>query len=494
MSKLLSALFFLGIGFYSSFASLNFRSGTSGFVIPDGANLFLQNKIQNCTGKVAINSSSVSGQAIEFNGGTLHVNNNNALTIVGTYHTGSTNKIVLSGSQSFQGNSSISLQDIEVRGDNNRISGDLVLSNDIVLQDVNASLTCAVLRSISQNIQLNNGTLFFEENLRFVDGKMILGNGIVRCNKRKLILGAAELTWNGSIYFDNGNDVELNAALHLAQTWTFSGPSNTVIGNGNVLYLDNHGKLVVERGASLILRNMVIKNLSSEKIKCLDDSSKIIFQDVTLVQDDVFSFDKGSFDVLGYLDLTGSQTFVLQPTNICTIKANAMLAVEPHMTLSVDFVTTRTDMLAFEDSSSLLSLRNCTFHVTTTGILLIGGSVSIDGSVSMCAELKLDELMLSSLPIGISIGDFSESRDCSIEIQSGGQLNIDNGWFIYKNVRASSWRMYNDLSVLKIGPQGILDLQQPISYDQGLVRIAQSATLYQREPNYLDGSAQFFTS
>lgn len=494
MNTLLVVFFLVNMSIFSSLEPINFRSATSAFLVPDGANLFLQNKIQNCTGKVAINSSSVSGQVIEFNGGTLHVNNNNPLTIVGTYHTGVTNRIVLAGDQAFQGNASIALQDIRVQGKNNRISGDLVLMNDIVLEDSNASLTCAIVRSLSQDIQLNGGTLFLEENLRFVDGKKIIGNGLMLCNKRKLILGAEEMTWNGSIYFDNGNDINLNAPLHLSQTWTFSGATNSLIGNGNILYLENHGKLVIERGASLILKNIIIKNLSADKIKCLDDSANIIFQDVTLVQNDLFSFNKGSFDVFGYLDLTGSQTFVLQPTNECTIKSASILAVEPHMTLSVDFVTTRTDMLVFENDTSILSLRNSTLHVTTTGLLLKGGSVNIEGSASVYSELKLDELMISSLPIGIQIGDLSASKDCVIEIQSSAQLNIDNGWLIYKNVRPSSWHLYSDLSSLKIAPLGVLDLQQPISYTQGLVKIAQSATLYQRGPNYLDGSTQFFVS
>lgn len=494
MSTLLTVFFLVGMSIFSSFASINFRSATSSFLVPDGANLYLQNKIQNCTGKVAINLSSVSGQVIEFDGGTLHVNDNNPLTIIGTYHTGATNRIVLAGDQSFQGNASIALQDIRVQGDNNRISGDLVLSNDIVLQDSNASLTCAIVRSLSQNIQLNGGSLFLEENLRFVDSKKIIGNGLVQCNKRKVILGAEEMTWNGSIYFDNGNDISLNAALHLSQTWTFSGANNTLGGNDNILYLEEHGKLVVERGASLVLKNIIIKNLSGSKIRCLDDSAHITFQNVTLVQSDLFSFNKGYFDVSGYLDLTGSQTFVLQPTNECTIRAASILAVEPHMTLSVDFITTRTDMLVFEDATSILSLRNCTLHVTTTGLFLKYGSLSIDGSVSVFSELKYDQLMISYLPIGIQVGDFSANKDFRIEIQSSAQLNLDNGWFIYKNALSPSWKLYNDLSILKIAPLGILDLQQPLSYSQGLVRIAQSATLYQRGPNYLDGSTQFFVS
>ncbi len=494
MSKIFLALLLLGMNFYSVFPSINFRSSTSGFIIPDGTNLYLQNKIQHCNGKIVIGSSSVSGQTIGFTGGTLQVDDSNPFRVIGTYHTGSTNKIVLSGNQTFQGNSSISTQDIQVSGNNNRISGDLVLGNDIVLQDINASLTCALVRSLSQNIQMNSGTLFLEENLKFVDGKMILGNGTVRCNKRKVILGSQEMTWNGSIYFDNGNDFELNAGLHLAQTWTFSGSNNTIIGNGSVLSLEDHGNIVVERGASLVLKNILIKNVSNGNIRCLDDSGKITFQDVTLVLDDTFSFSKGSFDVLGYLDLSGSNTFVLQPTQPCTIKAASVLSVEPRMTLSVDFITTRTDMLLFEDSSSLLSLRNCTLYVTTTGLLLKGGALSIKGLVNAYVELKQDELFLSSLPLGITIGDNSVSNDCIIEIQNGSQLFIQNGWFIYKNIDPSSWKMYNDFSILKIGPQSILDLQQPISYDQGTVRIAQSASLYQRGSNYLDGSAEFYVS
>jgi hypothetical protein len=326
------------------------------------------------------------------------------MRIAGTYKTGNTNKILLDGDKTFRGNGKLITQAIEVRGGNNRLEGEVFLSNNLVIYDSNASLTCAIVRSLSQDIELNGGKLYLEENLSFIDDKKIVGNGTIFCNKRKIVLGAKEMSWNGSIYFDNGNDIELRATLHLSQTWTFSGNNSTIIGNGNILILEPHGKIIVERGSNLLLKNLIIQNVSDGNITCLDDAGTINFQDVVMVQNDEYTFKKGAFTVLGFLDLTGSQTFVFQPSVPCTIKSGSILQLDPHMTLSVDFMTTATDMLRFEDKSSVLLLDSCCVHVTSTGWHLKKGKIRIDGTINTIAEYKTDPINGRRLEGGITLG------------------------------------------------------------------------------------------
>ncbi|MBS1987764.1 hypothetical protein JST56_02115 [Candidatus Dependentiae bacterium] len=465
---------------------LNFRSSTSGINITEGAGLVLSNKIQDCQGKVTkATGASISGREIVFNKGTF-VDGNNRMKIAGTYRTGDANKILLNGNESFRGGGISVAQAIEVRNGNNRLEGEILLSNNLVLHDSNASVTCAITRSLAQDIELNGGTLYLEENLSFIDDKKIVGNGTIVCNARKIILGAKEMSWNGSIYFDNGNDIELKSTLHLCQTWTFSGYNSTIVGNGNILMLEPHGKIVVERGANLLLKNMVIQNVALRNIRCLDGAGKIIFQDVVLVQNDDFIFDKGSFDVYGSLDLISGYTFVFQPTAECTIQSASTLALSNNVTLSVDFITTRTDLLAFADSSAALRLKNSTLYVTPTGIQLKNGSLIFDG---VCNIYATDKRNVSK---GVTIGSGQNADDCTMEIRSGAWVNLINGTLIYRNINPNALIFKNSLSVLQIDTLALLKLNQPFDVDPGKIRIAGASSVVQDGLDYLQGSVEFF--
>lgn len=492
MNKSLAYLCIFILMTISCGAILNFRSTSSGINVTQGAELVLSNRIQDCQGKVAKEEgASISGQEIIFNKGVL-IDGDNFMRIAGTYKTGDSNKILLDGSKTFRGNGKLITQAIEVRGGNNRLEGEVFLSNNLVLYDANASLTCAIVRSLAKDIELNGGKLYLEENLSFIDDKKILGNGTVVCNARKMVLGAKEMSWNGSIYFDNGNDIELRATLHLSQTWTFSGQNSTIIGNGNILVLEPHGKIVVERGANLLLKNLIIQNVSNDNVTCLDNAGIINFQDVVMVQNDEYIFKTGAFTVLGYLDLTGSQTFVFQPSVPCTIKSGSVLQLDPHMTLSIDLVTTATDMLRFEDKSSTLLFDSCCLHVTATGWHLKKGTVRINGTVNTIAEYKTDPDNGRRLEGGITLGNLSLSDDCSCEILSGGQWVMKQGWFIYKNIDCNAWKMYNALSTLRIDGDSVLKLYQQICFQEGRLRFADTASFLQEGPNYLNGPIEIY--
>ena len=484
----------LCLTYASSFALINFRSTSSGFHVVEGAGLILDNKIQDCQGHVIKESgAAISGQKIHFNKG-IFEDSENKMYLVGAYSPGIDNIIYLDGDKRFKGTGKQISQAIIVKDGNNRLEGEILLSNNITFFDENASLTCAVTRSLSKNIELNGGTLFLEENLRFVDEQLILGNGTVKCNSRKIILGSKEMTWNGSIYFDNGNDIELKATLNLAQTWTFSGNNSTIIGNGNILNLASYGNIVVERGATLLLQNIILQGVAGPNLRCLDNAGKIIFQNAALVQSGEYSFSTGAFEIIGTLDLLGSQTFVFQPTVTCTVNANSVLNLGNNMTFSVDFTTPKIDNLAFADDSSTIFMSSGTsLHVTSTGMALKKGKLVVQGVANIYVEMLRDPVSYRVIEQGLTFGS-DAGEDFSCELLPGGLLNLNSGYLIYKNVSASSWKMFNALSTLTIGSSSLLKLYQPLYLGQGRLRIEQTATLLQAGPNYLDGSVEIFSA
>lgn len=485
----------LCLSYVSSFALINFRSSTSELCVAEGAGLILEKTIQECKGRVTKESGAdITGQKIHFNKGVFD-DAGNRMFLIGSYSPGNENVINLDGDKRFKGTGKQVAQSISVKNANNRLEGEVLLGNNIIFFDENASLTCAIVRSLSKSIELNGGTLFLEENLSFVDDQMILQHGTVICNGRKIILGAKEMTWNSGIYFDNGNDIELKSTLHLAQTWTFSGKNSTIIGNGNILNLGSYGNIVVERGATLLLKNIILQDVSGENLRCLDNAGKIIFQDSMIVQGGKYCFNTGAFEVIGTLDLLGSQTFVFQPVATCTIHSNATLYLSNNITFSVDFTTPKVDHLAFvDDSSTLFMDSGASLCVTSTGMVLKKGKFIVQGLANIAVGLLKDPLTSGLVEQGLTLGTGVVGEDFGCEILPGSLLKINSGFLIYKNVEESSWKMFNSLSTLQIGPAAALKLYQPIHLGLGRVRIDQNATFLQADANYLDGSVEIFSA
>jgi hypothetical protein len=75
---------------------------------------------------------------------------------------------------------------------------------------------------------------------------------------------------------------------------------------------------------------------------------------------------------------------------------------------------------------------------------------------------------------------------------SGGQWLIKQGWFIYKNIDANAWKMYNSLSTLRIDADSILKLYQPICFEEGRLRFADTASFLQEGSNYINGPIEIY--
>lgn len=488
----ISILAFLTTQF--GYATINFRSNTSSLQVFGGGHLVLDQQIPNCQGKIVKQTGgTIAGQDIIFNNGILN-DEGSQFSIIGTFQPGASQQVFLDGDKTFRGLNGSSVQSIVVSGNNNRLEGDVLLKTNLILQDASTSLTCALLRGLSRDVELNGGTLFLEDNLGFADNKRILGSGLILCNGRKLILGAQEVTWDSPLYFDNGNDIVLNAALHLSQTWTFSGPNNTIIGNGNLLFLESLGKLVVERGSTLTLRDVVLRNLSGSNIFCQDDAGTLILQNVGWVQTGDFTFSRGSLQTLGYLDMTGSHTFIFQPTVTSTIQTNSILYLEPKFTFSYDSPVGRDDLLAFEANNSVLFMNGATLHITRQGMQLKKGKLLIDGVSNVFAELQAVPSGGFDPQIGLILGNSTADDDCICEMAPGATLEIDNGILIYKNVKSTSWVAQNLLSTLTMQAETTLQMDENLDLDGGRLLLSTRSSLLNAPGKGLIGSVSLFDS
>jgi len=263
---------------YTVVATITFRSGTSVLQASSGASITLDTNIPNCNGTIIKKTGGIfKGQHIVFNNGFIEEDAHNAHNISGTLQPAAAT-IILDGHKTYHGLKGKSLQGILVSNGDNRIEGDIQLGQNIVFTDSTASLTCALLRSLSQNIALNGGTLFLEENLDFIDGKRISGSGTIKANKRRVSFGSQQLPWDASIYFDGANDLAFNSDFIIATTLTFSG-SSVINGHGHHLVFGADGHIMIERGSTLELYNLEVQNIAQNSIILLDSASKLVLHD-----------------------------------------------------------------------------------------------------------------------------------------------------------------------------------------------------------------------
>ncbi len=470
---------------------INFRSKSSAIQVDGGSGLVLDNQINDCRGQIIKQIGSThSGQDIIFNNGTLE-ENGNRMRIRGRLKPDAIKQIVLSGNELFKGKGASVIQSLLVSGDNNRLEGDLLLANDIQLLDSNTGVTCALLRSLSKSIQLNGGKVTLEEDIYFVEDKYMEGNGTIVANNRSIILGTRSHDWTGSVLFDNINDLELKALLGLAQTWTFSGENCTIQGNGNFLSFKPHGKIVIDRGSTLRLKNVIIHQTTDDDITCVDDSGKVIFENVILVLDSEYNFDKGAFQVFGRFDIIGSTTFAVSTQTTCTINEDSSIFVGDNMVLMYDSPVNNKNNLHFAGVNSSLYFKNSTLHVTSTGLNLRNGNIIAEGAAKLLVDITFDADGLIQDDQGISLGDgITGTNDTRIQLLPGSSLSLQTGALSYNNVQAKSIIMNNVLSSLVLRNQGVLVLNKPLDVTGGRLQIEKGASLLNFSGSPIQGSVE----
>jgi hypothetical protein len=88
----------------------------------------------------------------------------------------------------------------------------------------------------------------------------------------------------------------LGENIELEEGQYFKG-KHIVEGGGHTITFLDGGEIIVDSNSTLVMKNMTIKGVTQDNLKCIDDKGKIIVENVTWEIDDTFFFDKGSIEV-----------------------------------------------------------------------------------------------------------------------------------------------------------------------------------------------------
>lgn len=493
--------------FQLNYSGINSKSKSSKIKLSTGTNLSIKNPISNYKGSIEKeNNATITGSNINFDKGSIQ-DSGNKINITGALE--QDGKIFLDGNKNLRSKKGKVLQRIEVKGQNNKIEGDILVENDIILLDETTSVTLAITNKLPVNIQINNGTIYLQEDLNFLEGKKLTGNtktineGTVVSQDRSIILNAEELEWDKDIYFKEETHLEFKANIKLAATWTFGGESKHIIdGNKNILYLEELGQIFVDKGSQLLIRNLTIKGLSETNIKCLYDNAKIIFQNVQIILSDDFQFQTGSFDIQESLEIYGPYKFAYQSGQASNIRGKSHLILDDNITFSYDPSIINKNLITFENETSSLILNNASLHATMTGMQLTKGNLLINNNANISSEKQTtinvignlepgDEppiVIITTIDEGITFGNNNIEEDLHCEILNGAFLNVTSGSLIYKNINNDSLKIHNNLSRIVIHPYAAIKLYQSLNLGDGNIKFHSHANYQKAANKKIDGT------
>lgn len=382
---------------------------------------------------------------------------------------------------------------IAVVGTDNKLHGSGNQKGWIVLQNSSAELTYGVNGMMLSPINLNNGKIILESDLIFNNGYRFSNDGTISLSSHRVIFGPQNFATDKSLYWDGQNgSVDLHSNILLSGTWTFSGECN-ITGNGNILYLLAEGELVVECGSQLTLKNLIIKGINSDKIRCSDDASVLVLDNVTWLQNGDYAFSTGALRFENENEILGnSVTFAFQTSRTSTILSESSLFLDAGVTFSYDpIIIAQRDLLEFQSLTSELILNGCTLHTTVTGLQLKEGKMHVKRTSNLSSEKQVTETN-SVIDQGIMFGNGAAEQDFRCFIYPGVFLNVVQGSLHYNNVGSTSLKMASSSSSICMQSGTKLCLWEDLYLNNGSVTFNHNTILARKEGKKIIGSINVY--
>lgn len=316
-----------------------------------------------------------------------------------------------------------------IAGTGNKLTGAGEIVAPIIFSGSTAELTWDGLGSMQSYISLAGGKLSLTKPLTFADNQMIQGTGTVNLSSLNLSMGGLHLVGTSTVFWDcNNASMLLRSNLGLSGGWTFSG-NCTIQGNGNSIIFHPNGRIVVGRGSSVRFKDVNLKGILDGQIICLDNASKLIFENSTWSQDIDTTFSLGSIHVVNELIMRGRDTtFVYSSPEKSFIQERAELILQDDFTFSYAPSTESRTLIDLVDDTARIIMNNASIHSTQTGLQLTKGYLEVHGACSLQSDAWYQAE-------GITFGDgVTENNDLRIDIYPESKLSLDSGYLVYKNL------------------------------------------------------------
>lgn len=303
--------------------------------------------------------------------------------------------------------------------------------NGFTFEDATASCTFDSVYPLSGPIDLNGGSLYLASDLLLHNNITWTGFGSLYGNYHLLDLCKTVTFFASPSQQQIFNDVSISmhTDMRISGSALFQG-SSLLDGNNNILKFNDGGYLLVDTGATLTLKDMTLAHVEARKICCLDDSSRLALENVTLLLSNDYSFTQGSMYLMDEVVFDGAHTFSYQSNQTSTIAYAAHLKIEDGLILSLGKdEQDSAEPLYFEGSLSSINFQNSTLLVHDEGVNFTRGIVSIDRNVNF-------DVYSSSTMQGLICGNQNEVGDILLQFFPSSNLNFKRGHITFNGTNA----------------------------------------------------------
>jgi hypothetical protein len=199
---------------------------------------------------------------------------------------------------------------------------------------------------------------------------------------------------NGGLFREN-KEINLEKNLNIDYTWTLTEVS-VINGYGNKITLGAGGAIVIEKDASLMLRDVTINDVSGNKIRCTDNNSTLSIHNVIWTQDSNFSCTKGQIHVSGDWLIQGKNTeFSFESDQEIAVTSDATI----HMLMTTfNFNSDTPTLLNLSNNTSTIHLEHATL-LASKACTLANGTIQITGLGTFQGDSTLNLQSLDSIDI-----------------------------------------------------------------------------------------------
>lgn len=153
----------------------------------------------------------------------------------------------------------------------------------------------------------------------------------------------------------------------------------TINGNGHKLTFGPGGQFLVGPGATLLLRNIKLNNVTGTDLACDDDTGTLKLRDVEWNQIGNTSFSDGALEIYGDVVINGPNTrFTYVSSEPCTIMQDSRLVFGREVVFR--YFSLSTNRLVMIDETSMLNFDGATFEANET-VRLTKGTLAFDNYV-----------------------------------------------------------------------------------------------------------------
>jgi hypothetical protein len=195
--------------------------------------------------------------------------------------------------------------------------------------------------------------------------------------KNDLFLGRT-VTWiNSGCFNGDGHAIVFSNDLSYAARLNFFG--DTVLdGCRNVITLERGGIFSVRAGVTVTLRNMTLIMEQGSALLLAGATSKIIFDNVTVIWKQNFSFTAGSVECKGACRFVSSQPVILTFSTPGPLLINAYSNLRLYSQISIEFASReQREPIQFVDRTSILYLAGGEIWSSAQNVMLSKGTLFV---------------------------------------------------------------------------------------------------------------------